>query len=194
MALTAPERESGMADKAMSVEDAFEAFDAAAPVGWRVELIEGEIHVVPPAFGEHEEIVAELSTQTAERRKRSELRTYTGVGLDVPGSPTGKVVPDVIIAPKGSYVDREQYHDPSAALLVGEVTSESTADADRGAKLRGYALAGIPVYLLLDRLRDEVIVYSEPEGEKYGRQESAKFSKVIALPEPLGFDLDTSEF
>ncbi len=67
-----------------SVENAFEALSAAAPEGWRVELIEAEIHVVPPANGEHEEIVWEVSDQVTERRNEPGLRTYTGVGLFVP--------------------------------------------------------------------------------------------------------------
>ncbi|GAB2829222.1 Uma2 family endonuclease [Streptomyces daliensis] len=200
MALTAPERESDAVvdgSKVPSVEDAFEAFDAAAPEGWRVELVEGEIRVVPPANGEHEEIVSELSHQVTVRGTGTEetLRNFTGLGLLIPGaSPTGKIIPDLVVAPKGSFSDGQEFHDPSPALLVGEVTSRSTGDIDRGPKLRGYARAGIPVYLLIDREADEVVVHSEPKGEEYTRRVQAKFSKKIALPDPLGFELDTAEF
>ncbi|MGW7515831.1 Uma2 family endonuclease [Streptomyces sp. NPDC054796] len=179
--------------KVPSVEDAFEAFDAAAPDGWRVELVEGEIHVVPPANGEHEEIVSEVTGQVRDHHK--EFGRYTGLGLLIPGaSPTGKIIPDLVVAPKGCFSDAQEFHDPSPVLLVGEVTSRSTGDIDRGPKLRGYARAGIPVYLLIDREADEVVVHSEPKGEEYTRRVQAKFSKKIALPEPLGFELDTAEF
>ncbi|MCP3822064.1 Uma2 family endonuclease [Streptomyces sp. A3M-1-3] len=196
MALTAPEREPRTdADEntASSVEEAFEALSAAAPEGWRVELIEGEIHVVPPANGEHEEIVSELSGQVRDHRR--DLGRFTGVGLLVPGaSPTGKVVPDLVIAPKGSFSDQLEYHDPGPVMLVGEVTSDSTADNDRGPKLRGYARAGIPFYLLVDREKGHVILYTEPSGERYTRDVGVEISKTITLPEPFGFDLDTGEF
>ncbi|WP_111601073.1 Uma2 family endonuclease [Streptomyces sp. Amel2xB2] len=194
--MAAPERESDVvADDGTvsSVEYAFDALSAASPEGWRVELIEGEIHVVPPANGEHEEIVSELTGQIRDHRK--ELGRYTGIGLYVPdASATGKVVPDLVIAPKGSFSDRAEYHDPAPVLLVAEVTSRSTAVQDRGPKLRGYARAGIPCYLLIDREAGEVVVYSEPSGASFTRSSEAALSKTVALPEPLGFELDTGEF
>ncbi|MFH8407943.1 Uma2 family endonuclease [Streptomyces sp. NPDC018019] len=198
MALAAPERSPhapGDEAAAASAEEAFEALNAAAPEGWRVELIEGEIHVVPPANGEHEEIVAEVADQVAGRRKDAKLRTRTGLGLKVPGaSVTGMVVPDLVIAPKGSFSDTLEYHDPSPVLLVGEVTSQSTAQNDRGPKMRGYARAGIPFYLLVDREADRVSLYSEPVGDKYTREVAVVLSKTIALPAPFDFEIDTGEF
>lgn len=93
-----------------SVEQAFELFSAAAPEGWRVELVEGEIYVVPPANGEHEEIVSELSGQVRDHDKK--LGRYTGIGLNVPGaSETGHVIPDLVVAPKGSFDDEDEWHD-----------------------------------------------------------------------------------
>ncbi|POX42024.1 hypothetical protein C3486_07080 [Streptomyces sp. Ru73] len=180
---------------AASVEDAFDALSAAAPKGWRVELIEGQIHVVPPPNGRHEEIVTEVVDQVAGRRKDRALRTYTGIGLHIPrASGTGKVIPDLIIAPKGSFDTDALWHDPGPVLLVGEVTSDSTAANDRIKKLQGYARAGIPCYLLIDRTAGSAVLCTEPAGDHYGRVETVEFSKVLTLPEPLGFDLDTSEF
>ncbi|MEU6373663.1 Uma2 family endonuclease [Streptomyces sp. NPDC046909] len=182
-------------DSDSSVETAFERISAAAPRGWRVELIEGEIHVTPPANGEHEEFVSELTDQVVERRHDRSLRNYTGIGLNVPGaSDTGHVVPDLVIAPKGSFDDKEEWHEPSTVLLVAEVTSTSTAERDRDKKIRGYARAGIPVYLLIDREEAEVIVYSEPSGDEYAQGPKHKIGLTVPLPAPLGFDLDTAEF
>ncbi|WP_415925315.1 Uma2 family endonuclease [Streptomyces sp. ME19-01-6] len=196
MALTAPElapHTDTDGNTVSSVEDAFVALSAAAPEGWRVELIEGKIHVVPPANGEHEEIVSEVTGQVRDHRK--DLGRYTGIGLLVPGgSPTGKVVPDLVIAPKGSFSDALEYHDPSPTLLVGEVTSGSTAENDRGPKLRGYAQAGIPCYLLIDRERGHVVVHTEPAGQRYARRTEVELGKTVALPYPFEFELDTSEF
>jgi Uma2 family endonuclease len=180
---------------AMTVEQAFDVFSAAAPEGWRVELIEGEIHVTPPANGEREEMVSEVTWQVAQRPKEQRLRTYTGIGLFLPGaSLSGKIEPDVVIAPKGSFADQLEYHDPSSVLLVGEVTSNSTADNDRNKKIRGCARAGIPVYLLIDREAGTATLCTEPSGEDYASKVPYKLSETIPLPDPLGFDLDTSEF
>lgn len=196
MALTVPEPEPCAADDhaPASAEAAFEALSAAAPQGWRVELIEGEIHVAPPPVGRHEEIVSELSGQVRDHRK--DLGRYTNIGLSVPGaSSTGKVIPDLAVAPKGSFDDDVDYHDPSPVLLVVEVISSSAAGNDRIKKLRGYACAGIPCYLLIDRAADLAILCTQVSGERYlSMHEINLDEKVISLPEPLGFDLDTTQF
>ncbi|MFE0251413.1 Uma2 family endonuclease [Streptomyces sp. NPDC059010] len=188
--------DSGVSDNwDSSVETAFERLSAAAPRGWRVELIEGEIYVTPPANGEHEEILAEVNHQVGRKASDDSLRNYGGIGLNVPGSSdTGHVEPDLVIAPKGSFDDQEEWHDPSGVLLVAEVTSKSTADRDRHMKIRGYARAGIPVYLLIDRDEAEVTVYSEPSGDEYTQNPKYKLGLAVPLPSPLGFELDTAEF
>ncbi|ELP71334.1 Uma2 family endonuclease [Streptomyces turgidiscabies] len=176
-----------------SVEQAFELFSTAAPEGWRVELVEGEIYVVPPANGEHEEIVSELSGQVRDHDKG--LGRYTGIGLNVPGaSETGHVIPDLVVAPKGSFDDEEEWHGTASVLLVAEVTSTSTAARDRDKKILGYARADIPVYLLIDREEGEVLVYSEPSGDDYAKSLKHKLGLTVPLPAPLGFELDTAEF
>ena len=187
------ECEEPLAMGGVSVEQAFDLFSAAAPEGWRVELIEGEICVTPPAHGEHEEFVSELSGQVRDHDKA--LGRYTGIGLSVPGaSGTGNVIPDMVVAPKGSFHDKQEWHDPSPVLLVAEVTSDSTATHDREKKIRGYARAHIPVYLLIDREERQVTVYSEPSGDEYAKGAQHKMGLTVPLPSPLGFDLDTAEF
>ncbi|MFE7950620.1 Uma2 family endonuclease [Streptomyces sp. NPDC057426] len=176
-----------------SVQETFELFSAEAPKGWRVELIEGEIYVVPPANGQHEEIVSELSGQFRDHDKRT--GRYTGIGLYLPGaSDPIHVIPDLVIAPKGSFDDQQEWHSPEPVLLVAEVTSSSTAARDRDLKIRGYARAGIAVYLLIDREAGEAVVCSDPEDDDYTRKSAHRLGLSVPLPHPLGFALDTSEF
>lgn len=192
MALTIPEREV-LVPANDPVEDAFFAASAAVPRGWRVELIEGQVHVTPPANGEHEEIVGNLNDQVYEHDKS--LMRYTGIGLELPGAAgPDRVIPDVVVAPKGSYRDELEWHDPAPALLVAEVTSPSTGGNDREKKLRGYARAEIPVYVLVDREAGITAVYSEPQDGKYGRSVQVRLGKKVMLPKPFDFELDTAEF
>ncbi|WP_420034422.1 Uma2 family endonuclease [Streptomyces sp. cg28] len=185
---------SGRLD-ARDIEDAFTQLSTAAPDGWRVELIEGEIHVTPPANGEREEYVSEVNRQVTLRQRSQELRNYSGIGLNVPGaSQTGHVIPDLVVAPKGTFDNKEEWHDPAPVLMVVEVTSDSTAGNDRVKKIRGYARAGIPVYLLIDREAGQVTVCASPEGDDYATKSSYKTGLTVPLPAPLGFDLDTAEF
>ncbi|MFJ9430593.1 Uma2 family endonuclease [Streptomyces sp. NPDC101490] len=178
-----------------SVGETFELFSALAPKGWRVELIEGEIYVVPPANGEHEEIVTEVVEQVIARRADRELRNFTGIGLSLPGTTDAvRVIPDLVIAPKGSFDDQQEWHAPGPVLLVAEVTSSSTASRDRVQKIRAYARAGIPLYLLVDREAGEAVVCAEPQGDDYTHKHVHKLGTVVPLPAPLGFDLDTGAF
>ncbi|AXG82740.1 Uma2 family endonuclease [Streptomyces paludis] len=165
-----------------------------------MELLEGEVHAGPPADGAHAEIVSELCGQIHDHQEDPLLRTYTGVGLVLSGltadglSMPGRAIPDLVIAPKGSFADELEFHDPAPVLLVAEVTSRSTGANDRGKKIRGYARAGIPVYLLIDREADQAVLFTGPVGEEYRRKESYKLSETVPLPAPLGFELDTGAF
>lgn len=79
-------------------------------------------------------------------------------------------------------------------MLVGEVTSKSTAEQDRGAELGGYARAGIPFYLLVGRKAEPVTLHSEPRDDKDTRLSAVVLSKTIVLPAPFDFEIDTGEF
>lgn len=206
MALAAAERDLGQATggqhdtpaapatPAVSLEDYFAQLSANAPEGWRVELIEGGIHAVPPANGEHEEILAELNDQVTLRRHDRSLRIYTGVGLRLPEAfPADQVVPDMVIAPRGSFATSQQWHEPGPVLLVVEVTSMSTADNDRGRKMRAYARTGIPHYLLIDRKPSTVTLHSEPSDGGFRRQLAVPMGERLMLPPPLDFELDTGQ-
>ncbi|WP_419996022.1 Uma2 family endonuclease [Streptomyces boninensis] len=108
--------------------------------------------------------------------------------------PKDRVIPDLVLAPRRSFQDELEWHDPAPVLLAAEVTARTTVRVDRVKKLAGYARAAIPVYLLIDREAGAVWIYSEPEGGKYTRATRAELSKPIVLPEPFDFELDTSEF
>lgn len=123
--------------------------------------------------------------------RRAGLRT----GLKIPDvAGDGYVLPDLTVAPKGSFANEAVWQDPSTVLLVAEVTSASTAARDRDKKILGYARADIPVYLLIDREEGEVLVYSEPSGDDYAKSLKHKLGLIVPLPAPLGFELDTAEF
>ncbi|MFE1546560.1 Uma2 family endonuclease [Streptomyces sp. NPDC058718] len=127
------------------------------------------------------------------------IGVYSGIGLRVPpGGPgervDGRVAPDLTLALRGSFRNKVVWQTPDPVLLVTEVTSAFTAHRDRVQKARSYARAGIPVYLLIDRETDEVVVHSEPSGDDYAHKSVHKLGKPVPLPAPLGFTLDTAAF
>ncbi|WP_121188055.1 Uma2 family endonuclease [Nocardiopsis sp. Huas11] len=172
------------------------------PEGWRAEIIEGDIHIVTPPKDEHSEIIDQLQTRLFREKFRDgsrigECTVHQNIDLRIPESGS-LYIPDLVVLP-GSVMDRGPEHSASDALLVVEVTSRSTADRDRKAKLRGYAHAQIPLYLLVDRWdpatgRGEVTLFSGPENGTYTSVVKVPFGKDIHLPEPFDLTLDTSGF
>jgi Uma2 family endonuclease len=78
-----------------------------------------------------------------------------------------------------------------------EIVSKSNARMDRVEKLRAYAIAPVPLYLLIDRFADSgpsVTLFSEPLDGHYRHSEQVPFGAKITVPEPFGLVLDTKEF
>ncbi|MFJ9457235.1 Uma2 family endonuclease [Kitasatospora sp. NPDC101447] len=157
------------------------------PPGYKAELVEGEIVVTPPPDGEHETAFSLLNRQFM-RKAEAEFDLSGNKGLIVP---TGRFIPDGTVSPVGHFLNAGSWADASGVLLVFEVTSTSP-HRDREQKRRGYAAAGIPCYLLVDRSAGMVTLFTAPEGEDYTEKEPVPFGKPIDLPAPFSFTLDTA--
>ncbi|MFF2147248.1 Uma2 family endonuclease [Kitasatospora sp. NPDC058190] len=169
-------------------DDLLQAFlELDTPPGYKAELIEGEIVVTPPPDGEHESAFSLLNRQFM-RKAETEFDLSGNKGLIVP---TGRFIPDGTVSPVGHFLDAGSWADPAGVLLVFEVTSTSPR-RDREQKRRGYAAAGIPCHLLVDRSEGTVTLFTEPEGDDYTRKEPVPFGKPIDLPAPFSFTLDTA--
>ncbi|WP_017597035.1 Uma2 family endonuclease [Nocardiopsis lucentensis] len=172
------------------------------PEGWRAEIIEGDIRIMTPPRDEHSEIIDLIQTRLFREKFRdgsplSECTMHQSIDLRLPER-VSLFIPGLVVLP-GRVLDRSADHSAADALLVVEVTSKSTAEKDRKAKLWGYAHAGIPLYLLVDRWdpqtgKGEVTLFSEPENGRYTSATKVPFGKEIHLPEPFGVTLDTAEF
>ncbi|WP_406438717.1 Uma2 family endonuclease [Streptomyces sp. NBC_00631] len=83
--------------------------------------------------------------------------------------------------------------EPGAALMAVEVTSwdSDAAQRDRVDKPDGYAAAGIPVYVLVDRDDCTVTVFTHPEDGRYRQQLNQPFGATLDIPEPVNITLDT---
>jgi Uma2 family endonuclease len=172
------------------------------PEGWRAEIIEGDITITTPPSLEHSRIVWLLNKSLTREilREGSDLgdaEVHQAVDVQIP-SRTSAFIPDLMVLPYP--VTHYSAESPvSDALLVVEVTSKSTAHKDRKPKLWGYARAGIPLYLLVDRWDPqtgggEVTLYSDPENGRYTSSTKVPFGKEIHLPEPFDLTIDTSAF
>ncbi|MFD9336361.1 Uma2 family endonuclease [Streptomyces sp. NPDC060028] len=165
------------------------------PEGCKVEIIEGIITVAPTPANAHNSI-----TETVQRKLYSVIPEEWGIyqvqSVAIP-SRKGMFIPDLLVMASDLLSESEHYVPAAAAELVVEVTSPSNASHDRIAKARGYAHAGVPLYLLIDSFAPggpTVTLYGEPTDGVYRVIQAGKFGDAFHLPAPFGLQIDTSTF
>ena len=93
----------------------------------------------------------------------------------------------VVLGSKNAY--RERHPGPADVTCVIEVADSSLA-RDRTTKLRIYAAAGIPMYVIVNLIDRVIEVYSEPIGKgrnaRYGRQETLSSRQTLSVPAARG--------
>lgn len=162
--------------------------------GFRAEIIGGLLFVNPPPDVRHQDaltnLILALSVLHAE-----ETRVQPGIGLWLPN---GKdyAIPDlaVVDADIDDHLVAFNCYAPSVFRLVVEITS-SNHSTDTVDKPRAYAEAGVPVYLIGDRRRGEVVVLTEPRDGAYRTRSVYRPGESLSLPESIGaavkLDVDT---
>ncbi|MGC4949021.1 Uma2 family endonuclease [Streptomyces sp. DT224] len=170
------------------------------PEGWRAEIDEVQIVLVPPSHAHHNGI-AERVQRRLYANLPDELGVYQTLGVHV--APLDKLyVPDLVVMPSelidAADPDISTPMDASEALLVVEITSKGNAREDRTKKYRAYARAGVPMYLLIDRFDTRgamATLFTEPgEHGTYKHSDAVPFGKPLALPAPFDVTLPTDGF
>ena len=168
------------------------------PLGFRAQLVEGQIHLASVPDGRHEHCLSEIGRQIHLRsRTGMQFSGYKGLKLPSfsPLCPDDHVIPDSTVAPAEPRLFRgaPPWMPCAGVAMVVEVTYLHPW-IDLETKPRCYARAKIPLYLLVDRDAASVTLFSDPGKDGYGRSRTAPFGKPLALPAPFAFDLDTAEF
>ncbi|MET8011406.1 Uma2 family endonuclease [Streptomyces sp. NPDC005271] len=171
----------------------FEDLARAAPETVWLEFVNGRLEVKPGADGARSEIVAWLVRSCLQQRP--DLSLYTYRGLKVEAHREGRARPDGVLAPRRHIVGHGEWSDPEGMLMAVEVTPRDpeAVRSVRFAKCDGYAAAGIPVYLLVDRDDRTVVVHTEPEAGRYRSLTSRPYGTVIEIPDPVGVTLETEK-
>ena len=128
----------------------------------RVELLDGEIVVMPPIGEPHEDSTDRLNGDLSYvLRGRARVRVQNSVRLDDYGLPE----PDIAVVRL-----RDDYHRdrPTAAdvLLLVEV-ADTSLEFDREVKLARYAAAGIPEVWIVNLRARQVEAHSDPVDGSY---------------------------
>ncbi|MCP9954116.1 Uma2 family endonuclease [Actinomadura madurae] len=184
-----------------------------APEGSRIEIIEGEVVVSPAPGIAHGNILRHI-TRAFDRAEDADpdfpWAAQQGAELELVGLTHG-YIPDLVIAAEDlldAAGDAELSRLMSDEIEMAiEVTSPKGAELDRPPhsaprrkknKWSGYARAGVPYYLLVDRSPKaaRTTLFSIPDQSvgAYLHQESRDFGEPIHLPEPFGIEIDTGRW
>jgi Uma2 family endonuclease len=177
----------------IEVED-FEELARKAPEGIKLELIDGKLEVKPLPDQRHRAIVMWLMVEALQQRP--ECRLYPEQGLKIGAYRKGNACADAALAPLDHFIAQEgDWATPEGVLMVVEVTSRDrdTDRRDRIDKVRGYAEAGIPMYLLIDRDNDTVVVHNDLKTGAYQQSPSYPYGAVVELPAPVNITLNTEK-
>ncbi|UKY52332.1 Uma2 family endonuclease [Streptomyces inhibens] len=169
---------------------------ADAPEGWKVEIIEGIVTMSPPPDNNHN-VIAEKVHRRLYSVLPEDWGVYQTLGAGIPLR-KGLYIPDLAVVPVDVLCGEPGHYVPAAtAKLIVEVTSKSNASNDRIAKAAGYARAGVPLYLLVDRWASAgptITLYGEPTDDVYRVLQTVKFGDELVLPAPFELTLDTGIF
>lgn len=123
--------------------------------GRRHELVGGELLVTPAPRVLHELVVRALYDRIAPFVRAHGLGIAMSGPADYAFGADEVLQPDLFVVPRG-FSPLAAWTDLPRPLLVVEVTSPASADADRGVKRRRYLEAGIPEYWVVDPDRRHV--------------------------------------
>ncbi|MBX7549489.1 Uma2 family endonuclease [Streptomyces sp. NPDC004232] len=90
--------------------------------------------------------------------------------------------------------DENWLADPEDAALAAEVISPSEKSRDIRDKADWYAVARVPVLLVIDPRKATWTLHTRPDDGAYQDVLPGKFGEPVPLPEPLHGDVATGDF
>ena len=182
------------------------AFEEASETPIRPEYVEGTVFVPPAPNDNHNDGAFELSFQfrAAGLRLVGMGNGYRAAHKD--GTTMSLLIPDFYVRRRRPSELDESYRKAHKGwypidmiTLVGEVTS-TNHETDTGPKLRTYAAAGVPAYVLINRNTNTAHCYSDPilPGDDptkayYDTETKVDLGQPLPLPAPYP-TLDTAPF
>ncbi|WP_438292103.1 Uma2 family endonuclease [Streptomyces sp. HUAS TT7] len=168
--------------------EAADLLSSALPPGHRVEILQGRLTATPPPDGAHALSLTWLVVAFDKAGARQAgLRYVQGIGLWLPALPDDFAIPDfsVVDADFRDALVQKNCYAPNVFRMVLEVTSSNWSD-DLGPKVECYARAGVPVYVVVDRRHDEVLLFTDPGEDTYRTRTSYKRGTHLVVPESVG--------
>ncbi len=161
------------------------------PEGYKTEIVGGHIFMAPQR-DTHWDIILDIVEQL--RAKYPRKRVKSDVRIDYPGHLNGFAT-DVTALAEGAQKDDKGRWRCEDVEFVAEVISKDTAANDYGPKKTAYALAEVPVYLIVNPYTAEWHLHTLPKDGDYHGEVRLGFGDEIDLTGTVvGLVLKTDEF
>ncbi|MEV6616722.1 Uma2 family endonuclease [Streptomyces sp. NPDC051051] len=148
------------------------------PEGFRVEIVGGNVFMTPQR-DTHWGIIRRI-VRAVEDRFGVEVKVFSDVRIDFPGHENG-FCPDVAKLRDSAEKDDEGRWHHEDVEFVAEVISQGTAINDYGPKKTAYAVAEVPVYLIVDPYQGRCYVYTDPKEGHYVMCTRVDFGGAVDL-------------
>ena len=154
----------------------------------RVELLDGDVIVMPPVGDWHASSVDLFCNILPPRLQgRAIVRVQNPTRLDN----NSELQPDVMLLRWRDDFYRNGHPGPGDVLLLIEV-ADSTAEVDRTVKPAAYARAGIPEVWIVSRPERRIEAYTNPTGSSYATVRCASPGERIAPQAFPDIDLEVA--
>ncbi|MFJ6126177.1 Uma2 family endonuclease [Streptomyces griseoviridis] len=192
--MTVLEDRIAMADtNSPSLDEWFERLERMpVPEGFRVEIVGGSVHITPQR-DTHWEIIRR-TVRAVEDRFGMDVRVFSDVRIDFPGNDNG-FCPDVAKLRASAEKDERGRWSHEDVEFVAEVISQGTAANDYGPKKTVYAVAEVPVYLVVDPYQGRCYAHTDPKDGDYATRTRVDFGGGVDLTGTVvDLILDTADF
>ncbi|MGY1453363.1 Uma2 family endonuclease [Streptomyces sp. SS8] len=164
-----------------TLDELFERLERMpVPEGYKVEIVEGSVYMTPQRWT-HWRIIRKVLRQL-EDQFGLDAEIGSDVRIDFPGHLNG-FAPDLVKITEGAVPDAQDRYSPDDVELVVEVLSRSTAANDHGPKLKAYAAAGVPAYLIVDPYGARCHLHTHPKDGGYGSELTVDFGEPVKITE-----------
>ncbi|MEV5874010.1 Uma2 family endonuclease [Streptomyces sp. NPDC052101] len=162
--------------------------------GLRVQIVGGKLVMSPTPRGKHAGVVKRLRRQLEGASLPDGLGVYEVSSIALPDDPDDYVTPDLIVLPEEWEEDDSWLAASEDAALAVEVISSSEKSRDIRDKADWYAVARVPLLLVIDPRNATWALHSGPDNGAYQDVLPGKFGEPVPLPEPLRVDVATGDF
>jgi Uma2 family endonuclease len=165
------------------------------PQGYRAEVVNGSMVISRTPAIRDARIIGRLQ-RAIDRSEAEGLDVLQAVTVEI--AETGeRYVPDLVAIPEsvaeGKSWEGPDWIRPAEGLEPAvEVVSPSSRLHDWQSKVKGYATAGVPLYLVIDPRKSEIALFSNPDKGEYKDVGRAVRGASVKLPDPFNIEIEAT--